>query len=77
MDAYSTSPAAGQRASWIVRLARKVRDAISEINYATNRANALMLTYGLAETDRAPDTYAEFMLRSSAATLHEPEARRR
>lgn len=77
MDAYSTSPAAGQRASWIVRLARGVRDAISEINYATNRASALRLTCGLGETDRAPDTYAEFLLRSSAATRHEPQARRR
>ncbi len=77
MDAYKIPPAAGQRASWIVCLARRIHDAVSEINYATRRANALMLTYGLAETDRAPDTYAEFLLRSSATTLHEPPARRR
>jgi hypothetical protein len=77
MDAYNISPAAGQRASWIVRLARRVRDAISEINYATMRLNALRLAFGLAETDRAPDTYGEFLLRSRAATLREPAARRR
>jgi len=71
MDAYNTSPAAGQRASWIVCLARRVRDAISEINYA----NALMLTYGAGETNRAPDTYAEFLLRTPATTVHEPPAR--
>jgi hypothetical protein len=61
--------------SWIVCLARRVRDVIGEINYATTRANALMLTYGVGETDRAPDTYAEFLLRTSATTVHEPPAR--
>jgi len=61
--------------SWIVGLARRVRHAISEINDATTRASALMLTYGMAETNRAPDTYAEFLLRTSATTVHEPPAR--
>jgi hypothetical protein len=37
----------------------------------------LMLSYGVAESDRAPDTYAEFLLRSRVAVLHEPAARRR
>jgi hypothetical protein len=64
-------------ASKIFCLARRVRAAISEANYATTRLNELMLSYGLAETDRAPDTYAEFLLRSPAASLHEPPARRR
>jgi hypothetical protein len=63
------------KVSWIVGLARRVRDSISEINYATMRANELRLTYGLGETDRAPDTYAEFLLRTSVTTLHEPPAR--
>jgi hypothetical protein len=64
-------------ASKIFCLARRVRAAISEANYATTRLNQLMLSYGLAETDRAPDTYAEFLLRSPAASLHEPPACRR
>ena len=59
----------------IVCLARRVRAAISEANYAATRLNALRLSYGLAETDRAPDTYAEFLLRSSSASVHEPPAR--
>jgi hypothetical protein len=62
-------------ASRIVRVARRVRDAVSEIHYANQRANALFLSYGLAERDRAPDTYAEFLLRTTATSVHEPPAR--
>jgi hypothetical protein len=36
-----------------------------------------MLSYGMPETDRAPDTYAEFLLRSRAVTRREPSADRR
>ena len=74
MDAYSSSSAAGQRASWIVCLARRVRNTVTEIHQANVRANAYLLSYGLAETDRAPDTYAEFLLRTRATALHEPPA---
>ena len=75
MDAYSTS-AAGQRASWIVRFARQANYVFSEINWANKRMTALMLSYG-AEPDLAPDTYAEFLLRSRITVFHEPSARRR
>ncbi len=40
-------------------------------------ASSLMLSYGVSESDRAPDTYAEFLLRSRAAPRHEPTARHR
>jgi hypothetical protein len=63
--------------SWIVGLARRVRRALSEIHRANVQANAYLLSYGLVETDRAPDTYAEFLLRTRAAALHEPPAGRR
>ena len=76
MDAYGTS-AAGQRTSWIVRFARQVNYVFSEINWANKRMTALRLSYGVAESDRAPDTYAEFLLRSRISVLHEPPARRR
>ena len=75
MDAYSTS-AAGQRSSWIVRFARQASYVFSEINWANKRMIALMLSYGV-ESDLAPDTYAEFLLRSRIAVFHEPAARRR
>jgi len=77
MDAYSSSSPPSRRASWIVRFARRVYHVFSEINRANKRANRLLLAYGLAESDRAPDTYAEFLLRSRATILHEPAARRR
>jgi hypothetical protein len=61
--------------STIIRIARRVRAVVSEMNYASTRATALMLTDGLEQSDRAPETYAEFLLRASAATVHEPPAR--
>jgi hypothetical protein len=76
MDAYTCS-ASGQRASWTVRFARRVGRALSEINEANKRASTLLLSYGLAESDRAPDTYSEFLLRSRATVLREPAASRR
>lgn len=48
----------------------------SEINWANKRMTALMLSYGV-ESDLAPDTYAEFLLRSRCTVFHEPAARRR
>ena len=77
MDVYSSSSPPSRRASWIVRFARRVYHVCSEINRANKRASRLLLAYGLAESDRAPDTYAEFLLRSRATILHEPAARRR
>jgi hypothetical protein len=59
----------------IVRLARRVRDVAREIHYANKWASAYLLSYGLAETDRAPDTYAEFLLRTTATSLRELPAR--
>jgi hypothetical protein len=67
----------GYMASRIVRAARRVRNAIVAFHHANQRANALLLSYGLVETDRAPDTYAEFLLRARAAHVHEPAARHR
>jgi hypothetical protein len=64
-------------ASWIVRFARQANHVFSEINWANKRMTALMLSYGVAESDRAPDTYAEFLLRSRVTVFREPTARRR
>jgi hypothetical protein len=75
MDAYSIS-AAGQRASWIARFARQASYVFDEINWANKRMTALMLSYGV-DSDLAPDTFAEFLLRSRITVFHEPTARRR
>jgi hypothetical protein len=77
MDAYSSPSSPGKRASWVVRLARRIRYIASEVNYAEKRVSAMRLSYGVAESDRSPDTYAEFLLRSATVTTHEPPARRR
>jgi hypothetical protein len=59
----------------IRRLARRIRSALSEMNYASSRVFALRLSQGLESPGRAPDTYAEFLLRTSVTSLHEPPAR--
>jgi hypothetical protein len=56
-------------------LARRVRAVLDEMNYASARITALKLSEGLEPSDRAPDTYAEFLLRTSVISLHEPPAR--
>jgi hypothetical protein len=63
--------------TWVTNLARRVCHAASEVHHATALASSLMLSYGLAEPDKAPDTYAEFLLRTSPTSRHEPSARRR
>jgi|HubBroStandDraft_1064217.scaffolds.fasta_scaffold2808302_1 hypothetical protein len=67
MDAYS---------SWVAGLARRIRDTLNEMNYASTRATE-MLMYNVPEpADKAPDTYAEFLLRADAwPAQHEPPAR--
>ena len=61
------------------RVAGKLADAVHEMN----EAQRLMLVLRTA-TDRyaenpgaAPDTYQEFLARTSGALLHEPPARKR
>ena len=60
-------------------LTRRVRAILDEMNYASARITALRLSEGLETSDRAPETYAEFLLRTSMFTpgvsLHEPPAR--
>jgi hypothetical protein len=59
----------------IRRFARRVRAVLDEMNYASARATELRLSEGLEQSDRAPDTYAEFLLRTAVTSLHEPPAR--
>ena len=59
--------------------ARAVADVVRECNYATSRLRELRLFPELrtAGADCAPDSYADFLSRSSMALWHEPSARRR
>jgi hypothetical protein len=67
------------RTSTAARFARRVVHVVAECNYAQRRALALRTTPDayLADADKAPDDYAEFLFRSSSALLHEPAAARR
>lgn len=73
MDAYNSS-SRSQRASWVSSLARHVRHAAREVHHANVVASSLLFSYGLAESDRAPENYAEFLLRTRATSRHEPGA---
>ncbi len=66
MDAFS---------SWMAGLARRIRDTLDEMNYASSRATAMMMSGGVEAGDQAPDTYAEFLLRTAGPARHEPPAR--
>jgi hypothetical protein len=61
--------------STLASLTRRVQAVLSEMNYASARMTALRLSEGLEQPDRAPDTYAEFLLRTQIIALHEPPAR--
>ena len=64
------------RASALTRFGRRVADLVAECNYAQRRAFALRTTPDafLADRDKAPDEYAEFLFRTSSTLLHEPAA---
>jgi len=47
---------------------------VSELNYARARLTARRISGGVEQSGRAPDTYAEFRLRTSLPLLHEPPA---
>ena len=62
-----------------VRLARRVADVIAECNEAQRRLTALRLapdSYAIGP-EHAPDSYAEFLFRTSGWLRHEPPARDR
>ena len=63
----------------LARFGRRVADLIAECNYAQRRMTMLMISTDayLTDRDRAPGDYAEFLLRTSGALLHEPTAGRR
>jgi hypothetical protein len=61
------------------RLARRVVAVVRECNDAQRRMDAIKTAPDryTAHPDAAPDTYAEFLFRTSGRLLHEPSARAR
>jgi hypothetical protein len=62
-----------------MKVARRISQIISECNEAQRRLTYRRLAYDLylAEPDAAPDTYAEFLLRTSGPLRREPSAHQR
>jgi hypothetical protein len=58
---------------------RRVAAVIAECNYAQRRIAALRASPDgyLTRPDLAPDTYREFLFRTSGSLVHEPSAIRR
>ena len=61
------------------RVYGKLADAVHEMNEAQRLMLALRTATDryAAHPDAAPDTYSEFLTRTSGALLHEPSARKR
>ena len=64
------------RTNALTRFARRVAAFVSECNYAQRRAYILRTAPDtfLANKNKAPDDYAEFLYRTSGRLLHEPAA---
>ena len=79
--------AAGPGKTWLMttnalagRLAgimRRLTGTVREMNDAVRRTSEIRLTGPLGFGDEVPATYAEFLLRTSATSVHEPTAARR
>jgi hypothetical protein len=69
------SSAISHQAAVIRRLAGRVSQVIAECNEATRRLTTLACTpeHYPVDPDRAPDTYAEFVIRSAGVLGREPE----
>jgi hypothetical protein len=69
------SSAISYQAGAIRRLANRVGQAVAECNEATRILTTLAGTPGRypVDPDRAPDTYAEFLIRTAGLARQEPE----
>jgi hypothetical protein len=58
-------------------LLRRVAGTIREMNDAVKLSTEYRLSRGVGFGDQAPASYAEFLLRTSGTSVHEPSAARR
>jgi len=67
------------RRNWLGRTAFAVLGVIEEMNDAQRRAARARMAYDqvLPNPAQAPDSYQEFLLRTSGPARHEPTARQR
>jgi hypothetical protein len=62
--------------TYLARFARRVATIVAECNYAQRRMLSLRTAPDrfLADPDKAPEDYAEFLFRTSSTLLREPAA---
>ena len=72
-------PQPASRRNWLGRTASAVLGVIEEMNDAQRRALRARMAYDqfLPNPAQAPDTYQEFLLRTSGPARHEPTATQR
>jgi hypothetical protein len=65
--------------SGLARIARRIAAIVAECNDAQRRLFTIMTAPDryLPDRDKAPDTYAEFLFRTSGGLLHEPASAER
>lgn len=70
-------PGRSRPGTLLVRFARRARDIIAECTQAQRRLAELTTSPDryLANPNQAPDTYEEFLFRTSGIMRHEPPAR--
>ena len=63
----------------LARILKRMANLVAECNYAQRRSFAIMTAADshLTDRDQAPDTYAEFLFRTSGGLLHEPASAQR
>jgi hypothetical protein len=63
----------GPTRSLLVRFGKRIASIVAECDYAQRRSFAIMTSPDsyLMDRDQAPDTYAEFLFRTSGGLLHE------
>ena len=59
----------------LVRFGQRITSIVAECNYAQRRVFAVMTSpdHYVTERDMAPDTYAEFLFRTSGGLIDEPD----
>jgi hypothetical protein len=67
------------RSSTLARITRRIVAVFAEIRYAQRRLDAIRTNPDsyLVDAEKAPESYGEFLFRTSGVLLHEPTADRR
>ena len=69
----------GRVRSLLVRFGKRIASVVAECDYAQRRSFAIMTNPDsyLTDRDQAPDTYAEFLFRTSGGLLEESASAQR